>query len=142
MVAKSSTAFATKARAVAALVKQARPEVVFHLAAKALVRTAYDFPHETFETNVMGTINVLEAIRKMVHVTTGVIVTTDKCYENHDLDVAFKESDPLGGKDPYAASKACAEIAFLAYSRSFFHHGSALGQLASARAGSQCQAGG
>jgi CDP-glucose 4,6-dehydratase len=117
------------------LFNEVAPEFVFHLAAQALVRPSYDLPHSTFETNVMGTINVLEAIRTSAAVMTGVIVTTDKCYENQDLGQPFTEDDPLGGKDPYAASKACAEIAFSAYARSFFDQGRPVAHIASARAG-------
>jgi CDP-glucose 4,6-dehydratase len=123
------------ASAVQQLFQEVEPDIVFHLAAQALVRPSYDLPRETFETNLMGTVNVLEGVRKSTRLITGVIVTTDKCYENQDQGVAFSETAPLGGKDPYAASKACAEIAFSAYSRSFFGQRSAAAHFASARAG-------
>lgn len=112
---------------------EAKPEIVFHLAAQALVRESYDDPIRTFATNIMGTANVLEAARYVDSVKAVVVVTTDKVYENEDQGRAFKESDPLGGHDPYSASKAGAEIVFSSYSRSFLR-GSFL-QAASARAG-------
>jgi CDP-glucose 4,6-dehydratase len=101
---------------------EAKPSIVFHLAAQALVRESYDDPIRTFATNIMGTANVLEAARR-----------TDKVYENENLGRAFKEGDPLGGHDPYSASKAGAEIVFSSYARSFLS-GSSL-HAASARAG-------
>ena len=112
---------------------EAKPAIVFHLAAQALVRESYDDPIRTFATNVMGTANVLEAARYVDSVKAVVVVTTDKVYENEDQGRAFKESDPLGGHDPYSASKAGAEIVFSSYTRSFLR-GSFL-HAASARAG-------
>jgi CDP-glucose 4,6-dehydratase len=112
----------------------ANPEIVFHLAAQPLVRFSYDEPKLTFETNAIGTLNVLEAIRKTKSVKAGVIVTTDKVYENLEQDYRYQENDKLGGFDPYSASKACAEIIFSSYVRSFFQDGRKIG-LASARAG-------
>jgi CDP-glucose 4,6-dehydratase len=96
-----------------------RPNIVFHLAAQALVRESYDDPIGTFATNVMGTANVLEAARHVPSVKAVVVVTTDKVYENTELGKPFRESDPLGGHDPYSASKAGAEIVFASYWRSF-----------------------
>jgi CDP-glucose 4,6-dehydratase len=110
------------------------PEVVFHLAAQALVRESYRDAVATFDTNVMGTVNVLEACRKLTTVKAIVVITTDKCYEEAPLGAAHRESDPLGGHDPYAASKACAEIVTGAYRRSFFSD-TAGARVASARAG-------
>lgn len=96
--------------AVERAVEEARPEVVFHLAAQALVRAAYADPVAAFATNVMGTAHVLEAARKVPSVRAVVCVTSDKCYDNREQDEAFREGDPLGGRDPYSASKAAAEI--------------------------------
>jgi CDP-glucose 4,6-dehydratase len=114
------------------------PEVVFHLAAQPLVRRSYADPIGTYGTNVMGTVHLLEAIRKTPSVRAVVIVTTDKCYQNQEWIWPYRESDPLGGYDPYASSKACAEIVSAAYRSSFFpvggmhdHHVA----LATARAG-------
>ena len=116
----------------AAEVQAAQPSVIFHLAAQAIVRTAYAEPRETFETNVMGTVNVLEAARACPSVRAVVIVTSDKCYQNHEADQAFIETDAMGGRDPYSASKGCAELVTAAYRDSFFADGAAV---ASARAG-------
>jgi CDP-glucose 4,6-dehydratase len=113
-------------------VHAAQPSVIFHLAARALVRRAYEEPRETFETNVMGTVNVLEAIRACPSVRAVVIVTSDKCYENLETGRAFRETDPIGGRDPYAASKGAAELVTAAYRESFFAEGAAV---ASVRAG-------
>lgn len=98
---------------------EASPEIVFHLAAQALVRESYDDPIGTFATNIMGTANVLEAARFVDSVKAIVVVTTDKVYENENQGVPFRETDPLGGHDPYSASKAGAEIVFSSYTRSF-----------------------
>lgn len=97
------------------------PEIVFHLAAQALVRRSYDQPSETFLTNVIGTAHVLDACRQCPSIKAAVIITTDKCYENKEWYWAYREIDRLGGKDPYSASKACAEILVSAYRDSFFH---------------------
>lgn len=115
-----------------------QPEIVFHLAAQPLVRLSYEKPSETFETNVQGTINVMEAMRSCESTHTGVMITTDKCYENREQLWGYRETDPLGGYDPYSASKGAAEIAIQSWRRSFFnpeqydHHHKAL---ASVRAG-------
>jgi len=98
----------------------ARPEIIFHLAAQPLVRLSYEEPVATFETNVMGSVNVLEAARKTHGVRAIVNVTSDKCYDNREWEFAYRESDSLGGHDPYSASKGAAEIITAAYSRSFF----------------------
>ena len=95
-----------------------RPEVLFHLAAQSLVRVSYEQPAETFDTNVMGTVNVLEAVRACPDVRAAVIVTSDKCYENREWDWPYRENDRLGGHDPYSSSKACAELVAACYARS------------------------
>jgi len=115
-----------------------RPEIVIHMAAQALVRHSYNHPVETYATNVMGTVNVLEVIRECPSVRVAVIVTSDKCYENRGLVWGYRENEPLGGYDPYSSSKACAELVVSAYRRSFFMPGIAGGHpaaVASVRAG-------
>lgn len=111
-----------------------QPDFVFHLAAQALVRPSYEDPLSTFSTNVLGSVNLLEAVRRCRSVRSLVYITSDKCYENVEWIWGYREGDPLGGRDPYSASKAAAEIAFSSYARSFFDHNSSLGA-ASARAG-------
>lgn len=118
---------------------QYQPEIVFHLAAQPLVRLSYEIPVETYQTNVMGTINIMEAIRATDSVKVGVMITTDKCYDNREQMTGYKEDDPFGGYDPYSSSKGACEIAIQSWRRSFFnpddygkkHHVS----LASVRAG-------
>jgi len=105
---------------VTAAFDEAKPEFVFHLAAQALVRESYADPKGTFDTNVGGTVNMLEAIRACPSVRAAVIVTSDKCYENVEAERAYAEDDRLGGRDPYASSKACAELAVRAWRESFF----------------------
>jgi CDP-glucose 4,6-dehydratase len=97
-----------------------QPEFVFHLAAQPLVRLSYDEPKMTFDTNIGGTVNVFEAVRKTPSVKVLVNVTSDKCYENREWVWGYRENDPLGGHDPYSASKGCAELVFSAYLNSFF----------------------
>jgi CDP-glucose 4,6-dehydratase len=97
-----------------------RPQIVFHLAAQALVIESYARPRETFSTNVLGTLNVLDACKNLSSVKAIVNVTSDKCYDNKEWVHGYRESDPLGGKDPYSASKAASEIVSAAYSHSFF----------------------
>lgn len=97
-----------------------QPDMAFHLAAQPLVRTSYDEPKLTFDTNLGGTVNFLEAVHRTSSIKAGVVVTSDKCYENVEWEYGYRETDHLGGKDPYSASKACAEIAFNAYWCSFF----------------------
>lgn len=111
------------------------PEIVIHMAAQPLVRLSYQQPVETFATNVMGSVTVLEACRSIGSVKAVINVTTDKVYENDDADVAFKETDALGGHDPYSASKACAELVTSAYRDSFFADPDCQCVIASARAG-------
>ena len=111
-----------------------RAEVVFHLAAQSLVRASYEMPRETYEVNVIGTVNVLDAVRACHSVRSVVIVTSDKCYENREWSWGYRESDPLGGHDPYSSSKAAAEIVTAAYRASYFRAPNAA-RIASARAG-------
>ena len=106
---------------VAETVADFQPEVVFHLAAQPIVRLSYEIPAETFEVNVMGTVNILEACRKNPQIKAVVVITSDKCYENRETTVGYVESDPMGGFDPYSASKGCAELAASSYARSFFN---------------------
>lgn len=98
-----------------------QPEFVFHLAAQPLVRLSYKEPKITYETNVMGTLNVLEAVRKTRSIRVCVIVTSDKCYENMEWVYGYRETDPMGGYDPYSSSKGCAELVTAAYGKSFFN---------------------
>lgn len=111
----------------------ARPDVVLHLAAQSLVRYSYVEPVETYAVNVMGTVTLLEALRRTPSVKAAVVVTSDKCYENREWSKRYQEGDALGGHDPYSSSKACAEIVTAAYRRSFLE--SAGVHIASARAG-------
>lgn len=115
-----------------------KPKIVFHLAAQPLVRPSYEKPVETYETNVMGTINVLESIKATDSVKVGVMITTDKCYENKEQIWGYREEESMGGYDPYSSSKGAAEIAISSWRRSFFNpaeydkHGKSI---ASVRAG-------
>lgn len=124
--------------ALSAAVAEHRPEIVFHMAAQPLVRRSYEQPVETYATNVLGTVHLLEAVRRFGGVRAVVNVTSDKCYENREWEWGYREIDPMGGYDPYSSSKGCAELVTAAYRRSFFgsadyaRHGVAL---ASARAG-------
>ncbi|HEY0037017.1 MAG TPA: CDP-glucose 4,6-dehydratase [Longimicrobium sp.] len=99
---------------------EARPEVVIHMAAQPLVRLSYDAPAETYEVNVMGTVNLLDAVRAAGTVRVCQVVTSDKCYENREWVYGYRENDPMGGFDPYSSSKGCAELVVSAYRRSFF----------------------
>lgn len=101
--------------------KDFKPEIVFHLAAQSIIRTSYDEPKITFDTNAGGTVNVMECIRKNPSVKAAVIITSDKCYENIEQKQGYREADRLGGKDPYSASKACAENICRAYTASYFN---------------------
>lgn len=132
-IASSTIADIRSAAALTAAMQVAQPEIVFHLAAQPLVRHSYTEPVETYAVNVMGTVNLLEAVRATPGARAVVIVTTDKCYENREWDWGYRENEPLGGHDPYSSSKACAELVTAAYRRSFLQEaGVALG---SARAG-------
>jgi CDP-glucose 4,6-dehydratase len=115
------------------LIHEQEPEVLFHLAAQPLVRLSYAEPLETYQTNVIGTANVLEALRQLRAPCAAVFITTDKCYENKEWLHSYREEDPLGGYDPYSSSKACAEIAVASFRRSFFKNHPV--RIASARAG-------
>lgn len=118
--------------------REAKPEIVIHMAAQALVRYSYEYPVETYATNVMGTVNLLEAARQTPGVRAVVVVTSDKCYENREWPWGYRENEPMGGHDIYSNSKGCAELVTSAYRASFFNpqaygkHGVAV---ASARAG-------
>jgi CDP-glucose 4,6-dehydratase len=122
------------AGSVEAVVSSEAPEIVFHLAAQPLVRLSYSNPVETFGTNVMGVAHVLDAVRRRVAPCAVVVVTTDKCYENREWVYGYREEDPMGGHDPYSASKGCAELVTNAFRRSFFSGGAPVA-VASARAG-------
>lgn len=98
-----------------------QPEIVFHLAAQPLVRLSYNIPVETYETKVMGTIHIMEAIRATKSVRVGVMITTDKCYDNSETLEGYVETDPFGGYDPYSSSKGACEIAIQSWRRSFFN---------------------
>ena len=102
------------------IIKEFRPEIVFHLAAQSLVRKSYIDPLETFSVNVMGTANILECCRECESIRSIVVITSDKCYENRETLEPYKESDPMGGYDPYSASKGCTELVVSSYRRSFF----------------------
>ena len=119
--------------AVLASIQKTDPDFVFHLAAQPLVRRSYDDPVETFSTNIMGTVHVLEALRHLKKKCAAVIVTSDKCYRNDEAGDPFSEGDPLGGRDPYSASKAACEMVAEAYRHSFLQTSRVV--LASARAG-------
>lgn len=115
--------------------KDFAPQVVFHLAAQSLVRESYATPIDTFDVNVIGTVRVLDAVRHTPSVKSAIIVTSDKCYENRETGQNYREDDPMGGHDPYSASKGCAELATAAYGRSFFQVGASHASIASVRAG-------
>lgn len=110
-----------------------RPDIIFHLAAQPILRLSYDQPVDTYATNLMGTVHVMEAARHCPSVKVTLIITTDKCYENAEQNKAFVEGDPMGGHDPYSSSKGCAELAVSAYARSYFNKSDAV--VASVRAG-------
>jgi CDP-glucose 4,6-dehydratase len=118
-----------------ALIAEAQPEVVLHLAAQALVRPSYEAPVDTFAANVLGTVNLLDAVRACPATQAIVVVTSDKVYENLERPIPYVESDLLGGYDPYSASKGCTEIATSSMRRSFFGPGKHSARIATARAG-------
>lgn len=121
--------------ALARACKEARPDIVFHLAAQSLVRPSYEDPVGTYATNVMGTVHLLEAVRQTPSVRAVVNVTSDKCYENREWARGYREDDPMGGRDPYSSSKGCAELITAAYRSSFFDRTSNGAVIATARAG-------
>ncbi|MBY0428954.1 MAG: CDP-glucose 4,6-dehydratase [Alphaproteobacteria bacterium] len=110
-----------------------KPEIVLHLAAQPILRLSYDEPVETYATNVMGTANLLEAVRHTPSVQVTLVITTDKCYENREQIWPYRESDPMGGHDPYSSSKGCAELVVSSYGHSYFNKGQSV--IASVRAG-------
>lgn len=118
-----------------ALIRSARPEVVIHMAAQALVRRSYAAPIETFAANVLGVVTLLDVVRHCPQTRAVVIVTSDKAYENVNTPDGYRETDLLGGHDPYSASKACSEIAAASMRRAFFHSGGHPARIATARAG-------
>jgi CDP-glucose 4,6-dehydratase len=114
---------------------EAKPDVVIHMAAQPLVRYSYANPVETYATNVMGTVHVLESTRAIDSVRATVVVTTDKCYENKEWAWGYRENEPMGGYDPYSNSKGCAELVTSAYRQSYFSGPNSSNNVASARAG-------
>ena len=110
------------------------PDIIFHLAAQPLVRDSYKFPHKTWNTNLMGTINVLESLSLIKSKCIAIFITSDKCYQNKEWLWGYRENDELGGEDPYSASKAAAENAIKSYTKSFYQNSSNI-SIASARAG-------
>lgn len=115
--------------------KEAKPDVVIHMAAQPLVRYSYINPVETYATNVMGTVNVLESVRACDLVRSTLVVTTDKCYENKEWAWGYRENEPMGGYDPYSNSKGCAELVTSAYRQSYLSGSQQKNHVASARAG-------
>ena len=111
------------------------PEIVIHLAAQPLVRQSYKDPVSTYQVNVQGTVNLLEAVRASASARVTVVVTSDKCYENREMIWPYRETDPMGGRDPYSSSKGCAELVCFAYGKSFFEPNMGNGSLATVRAG-------
>ncbi len=120
---------------ISAAILDEKPDFLFHLAAQSLVRKSYDDPVETWETNLLGTINVLEALRCLDKPCSAVIVTSDKCYDNVEWVWGYRETDQIGGPDPYSASKGAAEIAIRSYIKSYFPTATSMVRIASARAG-------
>ena len=121
--------------ALAEAVLSAQPDFVFHLAAQALVRRSYDDPLETWQTNLLGTLHVLEALRKLDKPCAAVIITSDKCYDNVEWVWGYRETDAMGGPDPYSASKGAAELAIRSHIKSYFPKATSKVRIASARAG-------
>ncbi|HYD63875.1 CDP-glucose 4,6-dehydratase [Azospirillum sp.] len=121
--------------ALEAALRRCAPDVVIHMAAQPLVLQSYAEPVATYETNVIGTVNVLEAVRRVGGVAATVVVTSDKCYENRETIWGYREGDALGGHDPYSSSKACTELVTASYGKSFFAADERLGGIASVRAG-------
>ncbi len=137
-VEKSTLADIRDLAEVSAAMRTCEPDIVIHMAAQPLVRKSYREPVETYATNVMGTVHVLQAVRHVPSVRAILVVTTDKCYENREWVWGYREDEPMGGHDPYSSSKGCAELVVAAYTNSFFppeeHHRHGVA-IASARAG-------
>jgi CDP-glucose 4,6-dehydratase len=133
LIEKSVIGDVCDSKALEHALRELQPDIVFHLAAQSLVRLSYEIPVETYATNVMGTVHLFEAIRKCPSVRAVVIVTSDKCYENHEWTWGYRESDAMGGHDPYSNSKGCVELVTSSFRRSFFSGGGT--HIASARAG-------
>ncbi len=114
-------------------IQDAAPDIIIHMAAQPLVRHSYLHPVETYATNVMGTVNLLESARNAATVRATVIVTTDKCYENKEWPWGYRENEPMGGYDPYSNSKGCAELVTAAYRQSYFSDIASRNAIASAR---------
>ena len=131
--ARSTIADIRDAAALVQAMQEAQPDIVLHLAAQPLVRYSYVAPVETYAVNVLGTVNLLEAVRQISSVKAVINVTTDKCYENREWSWPYRENEAVGGFDPYSSSKACSELVTAAYRRSFLEHADK--HLASARAG-------
>ena len=125
----------TDFKAVYNIIKETKPDFIFHLAAQAIVKDSYTDPLTTFNINVMGTGNILEVLRLLNNKCTAIMITSDKCYDNIEWVWGYRETDPLGGKDPYSASKGGAELIIKTYAESFFKKGSSNVRIASARAG-------
>jgi CDP-glucose 4,6-dehydratase len=123
------------AKALAVAVKEAQPEIIFHLAAQPIVRQSYTEPLGTLDTNVMGTAHLLEAVRAAALNCVTVCITSDKCYENREWEFAYRENDPMGGHDVYSMSKGAMELVVAAWNRSFFQPNPALGPVVTVRAG-------
>ena len=117
------------------IIHSSKPDFLFHLAAQALVRDSYDFPIKTWKTNVSGTLNILEALKNLNNKCTAVIITSDKCYDNVEWVWGYRETDTLGGPDPYSASKGAAELLIRSHIKSFFSSDNCMIKIASARAG-------
>jgi CDP-glucose 4,6-dehydratase len=117
------------------VIAKSKPDLIFHMAAQPLVRTSYELPLETLQTNAFGTANVLEAVRRAELPCPVIVITSDKCYENREWEFAYRENDPLGGHDIYSMSKAATELVAQAWNRSFFEPNTKLGPVVTARAG-------
>ena len=122
VIEKSITGDICDAKLFTSTMQQAKPEIIIHMAAQSLVRDSYDDPVSTYATNVMGTVNMLEAVRNTPSVKAVLNITTDKCYENKEWLWGYRENEPMGGHDPYSSSKACAELISSAYRNSFMHN--------------------
>ena len=125
----------TEAEKLKSLICEIQPDFIFHLAAQSLVRSSYELPTETFSTNVMGSINILESLRYLKKSVVAVMITSDKAYDNVEWVWGYRETDPLGGKDPYSASKGMAELAIRSYVKSYFNDPDSNVKLGVARAG-------